>query len=319
MKKILTVITAVVLIYMMAGCMSFEAGAGMDDKGIVTISYDLIIPIDEMDETEMAKLFMLTMEIKTHWKSRNMKVTHDKDDEKITLSGVYTEEFKNAAQAFEGLEKLLKDSEISMFEEVTANYEKGWWQEEYSLSVKADFSKLIDMQELDDMPYFMEERIKKAMEKSTVTVNLSLPGEIISSEGELSSKDGINTVSVTVAYNQVVSLGLHTHIDNTANQQEFTDQTIRREELTAHLAEMDKFTLYAGIAAIVLILAMLILTIIAIMRMKKHKKAKKLLADNEEISEYQPGNDDLIKAEEKTAGVDDASGDEEETQYTIDE
>ncbi len=227
MKKILVIITILIIAALFAGCTNVTMKYSIDDDNYMSVSYTLVINKTK-EEFKDFDYYYLIKDITSQWEQQNMTVTVDDNDEQLSISGTFEKEHDSREDAYESLDAILK-SEYSPFTTAGFEYAPSYFEDEYNLDASISLNDLIRRTDETVIPSDMQQIIAGYANESEFSLIISLPGEAKDTNSDKQEyTDGVTTNTWNLKYGDEKTLELKSVIVNEENveyHKSLTDST----------------------------------------------------------------------------------------------
>jgi multisubunit Na+/H+ antiporter MnhC subunit len=270
LKKILILLSILILASLFAGCTNVTMKYSIDDNNLMRVSYSMILDKTK-EEFKDFDYYYLIKDITNQWEQQDMIVTVDDNEEQLSISGTFEKEHNSRKDAYESLDAILK-SEYSPFTTAGFEYAPSYFEDEYNFDASISLKDLIRRTDEAVIPSDMQEIITGYANESEFSLIISLPGEAESTNSDNQEySDGITTNTWNLKYGDEKTIELKSVIVNEENieyHKSLTDSTNQALLITI---------ICAGAAVLVLIIFLIIFFV------KKSRSATKNQSNKVEI------------------------------------
>jgi len=244
----------------LAGCAELNINASIDQRNVVDLSYEIIIPEIDQEDINYTETKSFLGKIMKYWTQEEGFDTHlDSSGNTLHLSAHLTKECASRQEAFQELYNYMTNS-VSPFVNVTYDYNQNFYYEDYSLNAAINLSGIIDDDIYTVYPSIVGDDADEFLNNLKCTVTVSLP----QNESDVSDAVTLNVVTVDVPVDSETEIAISGIINNNVN--------VRYENnLLATKAYQKKMIIILSAAAAALVG---VLVLIIVLRKKQKKKER---------------------------------------------
>jgi len=266
--KTLLLLPAILLLVLLSGCIQIDIGLGIDENFTAYLSYQVTMDIDESDLQYQNELKHALNQIGWHYQEAlGFSVALDIDDLPYVLTMTRQVPNSNFTQAFNSLEDMLTNEDMTIFMQVDMATQSFNRQDRYILGALIDIPQIMRLSNAEDLTPYMKERLEAGLEAGTGNVTITLPvSELISSSHTASMKNNQIAMSVPLEFSGQTGFELAAKIN-------YLDDGTPGGTLEEILREHDENRMrgiYMVGAALIMILIALLLIVRNILRRQKH-------------------------------------------------
>ncbi len=205
MKKWIVLSLVCIILLATAGCATVTVSCGIDEQSAAYIAYDVVADVSTLGKTEKDGISSSLNELAVHLESKGFTVEKtgffDAGDS-VELACVIRRDADSYMEAFDALEQLLTDENITPFVYVNMASAEEAYDQAFVLEVQTDVAAMMQAGGLDRLPPYFRENVDRALSESTADIVLTLPATEIA-EGDGAFVEGSNI------YIQSTALDLH--------------------------------------------------------------------------------------------------------------
>jgi len=266
MKKKTVCITILVisLTFLLSGCLQVDVDIAIDEHYTATLSYRISLDVGAVDLQYRDALKRAVHNMGWYYQeNHNFVVELLSDSDPYVM--VMTKSIENSSfeQAFESLEGMLTNEDITIFMEVDMAFQSYQRQSRYIFNATADIPQIMRLSNTEELVPDLQEQLDEAMGKGEGSITLTMPAsEIISSTNPVEMRYNQATMTVPLNYAGQTELGL-TGVVN------LLDDGTPGGSVDEIIEEQNKFR---EISIIICCAAFVILLIIIIVAMVKRRR-----------------------------------------------
>ena len=259
MKKLKRIVTALVMLTLLCGCMNMNIKYEITNEFLVKVSYEVQVDLTEIPSSEVYELKGAIMDVVTKYEKKGFVITGDYK-EVIDFKMNYEKQAESYEEAYKILEELMTDPEISIFLSADMNTKAQEYEQAFFFNFETDIAKILDESGLNVLPPTIKNGIYKYMENSAINLSVIMPRVNVV---EIDNKTTVEHTKKNSIFSTVLSFEEATIMDFVARMSlddgRVIDKTIDESiESTQDQIKLYGILLYVGIAVAVLSVAVLI-------------------------------------------------------------
>lgn len=202
MKKIGTFIIILLTLFMLTGCTQAKVKYEIDDTFNVILHYTATIDLSDFDKELSIGIKGLVHRAVKDYVSRGFKSNTEFSDNSIQLDLRLTKENDNLENAYQTLNEILIDTEISFFLSVDMSTKTEKFLSALVLELETDLPLIIDSTRINDLPPTIKNTILDNINTSNIELEFVLPtSTVVEKSGSISVSNSDNKT----IFNSIIS------------------------------------------------------------------------------------------------------------------
>jgi len=261
MKKLSTSILVLLILFIFTGCTQAKVKYEIDDKFNVILQYTANIDLSELDNELSIGINGLVRRTVKDYVSRGFKSYTEYSDNSIQLDLRLIKENDSLEKAYQTLNEILVDPEISFLLSVDMNTKTEKFQSALILELEMDLPLIIESTRINDLPPTIKNSILDNIDKSKIELEFILPTSSIIEKSDsitVTNQDNKTIFSSEVSNESstVFRVVTKTSLDNGKFLFKDMDQSIIESENKINLYTFALYTL--GVLIIITIVGLAI-------------------------------------------------------------
>jgi len=212
MKKLIlcTLLLIISLTFLLSGCIKIDISTGIDEELTAYLSYRIEMKLDEVDLRYRDILKNALNRIGWYYQEEfDFSVQMDIENNPCRLVMTKRIGNNNFEQAFNSLESLLTNEEITPFMVVNMAQDGSERQKRYIFSAETDISQIMHLSNYEELSPALQEQLSSAIETGEGNITLTLPGsEIVRHSHQASWLGNQAVITVPLSYTNRTSFEL---------------------------------------------------------------------------------------------------------------
>ena len=259
MKKLKRIVTALVMLTLLCGCMNMNIKYEITNKFLVKVSYEVQVDLTEIPSSEVYELKGAIVDVVTKYEERGFIITGDYK-EVIDFKMNYEKQAESYEEAYKILDELITDPEISIFLSADMNTKAQEYEQAFFFNFETDIAKILDESGLNVLPPTIKNGIYKYMENSVINLSVIMPRVNVveiddKTTVEHTKKNSIFSTVLSFEEATIMSFVARMSLDDGRVIDKTIDESI---EATQNQIKLYGILLYVGIVVAVLSIAGLI-------------------------------------------------------------
>jgi len=271
MKKtiICMIMSAVSLSFLLSGCIQIDVDITIDEHFTATLSYNIQLDVDAVEPQNRDVLKNALHSIGWYYQE-NLDFTVDLQLDSNPYVLVMTRRVENNSfeQAYESLEKMLTNEDITIFMEVDMAFQSSERQNRYIFNAVADIPQIVQASNAEELTPDLQQQLENAMDTGEGSISLTLPvSEVVDSNYPTQMRYNHAVMTVPLKFNGQTSLQLNGVVN-------LLEDGTPGGSINEILQEKNKFReisiIVCGAALVIFIILLLILIISGSKRRNQH-------------------------------------------------
>ena len=200
----------VMLTFLLSGCIQIDIDTGIDTDFTSYLSYRIAINTDEIDLQYQDILLNALNRIGWHYQE-NLGFSVEIHTETVPCLLIMTRRVENNSfeHAFETLEDMLTNENMTLFMQVDSEFQSYERQNMYMLSAVTDIPQIMRLSNAEDLSPLLQDQLEEAKKSGEGTITLKLPAsELVSSSHPANILNNQAYMTVPLSYKDEVSFEL---------------------------------------------------------------------------------------------------------------
>lgn len=175
MKKMMTRIVVLLVLFVLTACTQAKVKYEIDQKFNVILHYTANIDLTEMDKELSIGVNNLVRKTVKDYESRGFKSNTEYNDNLIQLDLKLIKENDSLKNAYQTLNEIMLDPEISFLLSVDMNSKTEKYQSALVLEIETDIPLILESTRINDLPPIIKNDILDKINSSTVELEFVIP------------------------------------------------------------------------------------------------------------------------------------------------
>ena len=204
MKKAKCMIILLILpvIILLTGCIKIDIDTGIDADFTAFLSYHIELDTGELDHQYQSILKNALNRIGWHYQEElGFIVELDVDTDTNVLIMTRRVANNNFEQAFDSLEAMLTDEDMTVFMQVDMVYQSFERQNRYLINALTDIPQIMRLSNAEDLSPALQQELDDAIRAGTGTITLTVPAsEIVNTSHNVSLQNNLAVMSIPLRF-----------------------------------------------------------------------------------------------------------------------
>lgn len=296
MKKMKCLLVVLLLLAAMIGCGHIKMDMGVDESKNAFLRYEITCDLAGLDAAQKTRAIETLTNLNTHYALNGFTLQSANlgtDETIITIAFEKKRTCNSYAEAFDALQEMLLDANISPFLQLDMQKYIGEYEMAFSFFAETDISQILSTAHTEQYPPDLRTEIEASVQGVTGEICLTLPAtEAVEGDFVLLSEASLaqTTVPISLIAPTQIELSTRLSVENGMLTGDIQDSLLRLR------ADRHRDSIILGVAAFLLLLCILLFILILL----KWKK-RKLSLLGKSVSEGETGDiaiDDVFYIEE---------------------
>ena len=253
MKKVRILLSSLILLVMLCGCLKVDVNYSIDEKYMVKLEYNVQVDMTVYKSTEKKEMQNILKDVVANYEARGFVCEGDyQEDVRFTLT--LSKQATSYEEAYKFLEEMIVNPEISFFLKAGMDSHIEQYEQVFNFYFETDLNRIAIGSYLEDLPPTIKNSIYDQMKDSEVNLYLTLPTSNVEKANdtvEVITKDRKTTFKLPVSWSEpsIMDLVIRMSLDNGKMTPHSINDSI---ENTKQQASLYNILFYVGIGGAVL-------------------------------------------------------------------